>query len=139
MRSSPNRSAVFWDWGNLSSQEQTGARGWQNSVLYLRSGSSLLDKAEGRSCAGPREGLCSRHWSPLPKGTSQHYGSSSRGLGLLQQSLRPVLNWVCSITRPIKYSFTSSWHYFTLLMVRQPCGWALSCCLLEVFQHEETR
>lgn len=55
----PNRSTVFWDWENLSIREQTGARGWQNSVLCLRSDSSLLDKAEGRSCAGSREGLCS--------------------------------------------------------------------------------
>lgn len=38
-------------------------------MLYLSSDSSLLDKAEGRSCAGSREGLCSDP-SPLPKGTS---------------------------------------------------------------------
>lgn len=82
----PNRSVVFWDWGNLSIREQTGARGWQNSVLCLRSDSSLLDKADGWSCAGSQEGLCSCRPESSAQGHLSHTtsaGSSSHCLGLL--------------------------------------------------------
>lgn len=76
----PNRSAVCCHWGDLSIQQQAGAGGWQDSVLYLRPDSSFPDKAEDRAVLAPGKGSATtrvlRPRAPLSP-------LSSRCLGLL--------------------------------------------------------
>lgn len=129
----PKLSTVLWDWGSLSMREQTGAGGWQNSAPCPRSDSSLPDKAWRELCWLPGKALQLQTRVLYPRAPlSLHWqGAAPSAWGCSLRSHRAVFNWVCSVTCPIKSSVSSSWLYFRLLMVFQPCGWALSCCLHE--------